>query len=229
MAAHSIAVAARSSALSRAQVREVEWLLQHVNPLITLQPIWLEAYGDLDPLTSLRDLPPSDFFTREIDGLVQCGEARLAVHSAKDLPPTLPDGLLLAGLTPCLDARDSLVLREGLLDLPTGAIVATSSTRRDEQVRQRYPEVQIVDLRGPIHERLERLKRDCDAVVVAECALMRLGLCHLPRIFLEGPTAEHQGQLALVCRRQDHQILLLIEQALQAQSSVQSLFAISSP
>lgn len=214
MAAHSILVAARSSPLSRAQVQEVEVLLQNFEAGITLQTVWLEAYGDQDQITSLRDLPPSDFFTREIDGLVQHREARFAIHSAKDLPPVLPEGLMVAGYTPCLDPRDSLVLRAGLRDLPKGAVVGTSSTRRDEQVRRRWPDVRIVDLRGPIHVRLERLQRDCDAVVVAECALIRLGLCHLPRMILEGATAERQGELALVCREDDLQIQDLIQQAL---------------
>ncbi len=214
MATRSITVAARSSPLSRAQVREVEVLLQRFDPRISLNPIWLDAYGDRDQVTSLRDLPPSDFFTRDIDACVQCHQARLAIHSAKDLPPECPEGLVVAGLTPCLDPRDALVLREGLGKLPDLAVVATSSPRRDDQVRSQFPHVQIVDLRGTIHARLNRLHLDCHAVVVAECALIRLGLTQMPRIYLEGPTAERQGQLALVCHRQDREMMDLIEQAL---------------
>lgn len=212
MAACALTVAARSSPLSRAQVQEVQVWLHGFDSNIKLIPILLDTYGDRDLATSLRNLPPSDFFTRDIDRLVQNGAARLAVHSAKDLPPEPAHGLVIAAFTPCLDSRDALVLREGLTDVPRDAVVGTSSLRRDEQVRKRFPHVQIVDLRGTIHARLARLQGDCHAVVVAECALIRLGLTGVSRLYLEGPTVERQGQLALVCRHDDYELRDLLQQ-----------------
>ena len=193
----SYTVAARTSPLSRAQVDEVERELRRAYGTYALQRLFVTSHGDLDRTRSLRDLPPSDFFTREVDWLVQEGLADFSVHSAKDLPPEPMEGMCVVGLTQGLDSRDAIVLRQGLDHLQPGAVIGTSSARRDQAVRQLQPEIIIKDLRGTIEKRLARLQIDCDGVVIAECALQRLGLGHLPRLFLPGPSARGQGQLAL--------------------------------
>ncbi len=155
--------------------------------------VWVETTGDRDKNTSLRNLDKkSDFFTKELDELLLQGEIDCAIHSAKDLPDPLPQGLVLAALTKGLDSRDSLVFKEPLKE---GATVATSSLRREEIIRAWRPDLKCVDVRGTIEE---RLAKNVDGVVIAEAALIRLGLTHLQRIFLPGDTAPMQGRLAIL-------------------------------
>ena len=197
----SYTVAARASPLSQAQVMEVEYLLRQVHHhTFSLRRVFQKTYGDFDRKTSLRTLPVSDFFTREVDLLVQQREADFAVHSAKDLPGQVPEQLIVVGMTQGLDPRDVVVLRQGLTQLFPGAKIGTSSPRRDVAVRVLEPAVEICDLRGTIQERLQRLEEDLDGVVMAECALLRLGLAHLPRLYLKRDAALHQGRLAITAR-----------------------------
>ncbi|MCB1118037.1 MAG: hydroxymethylbilane synthase [Chlamydiia bacterium] len=187
--------AARSSNLARVQVREIEQELG-----LVLQPIFVETHGDLDLKTSLRALDKTDFFTREVDALVLSGEADLAIHSAKDLPEPLPEGLKCVYLSKGVDSRDALVMREGM-NLDDVSIVGTSSERRDRAVREMKPDVVCKDIRGTIEARLEQLLAGCyDAVVIAEAALIRLELTHLNRLYLPGDTAHLQGKLAVIMR-----------------------------
>ncbi|MBU6383978.1 MAG: hydroxymethylbilane synthase [Verrucomicrobia bacterium] len=181
-------IGARASPLSRAQVEEIRSEFG-----LNCEVVWVTTTGDLDQTTSLRNLGKTDFFTRELDEMLLQGRIDAAVHSAKDLPDPLPQGLKIAALSKGLDPRDSLVIKKEPIEL-----VATSSVRREEAVRQLFPHCQFVDLRGPIHE---RLAQNVDGVVVAEAALIRLGLGHLLRIFLPGETAPLQGKLAIVVRQ----------------------------
>jgi hydroxymethylbilane synthase len=168
--------------------------------------VWIETRGDLDLTTSLRHLDKTDFFTREIDALLLKGECRIAIHSAKDLPEPLPTGLVRIALTTGVDPRDALVLRPGET-LHSGARVATSSLRREQQIQALYPAVCCVDIRGTIEARLQLLDRgEFDALVVAEAALIRLGLTHLPRQLLQGPAAPLQGRLAVLSREGDEEM-----------------------
>jgi len=182
------------------QVREVEQELG-----LCFDTTWVETTGDKNKTVSLRSLEKTDFFTREIDELLLHKQVRVAVHSAKDLPDPLPEGLCVAALTVGLDPRDSLVFKNAL---PQNCLVATSSERREAAVRMLYPEARFVDVRGTIKERLGFLERDeVDGVVVAEAALIRLQLTHLKRQFLPGETVAGQGQLAAVCRADDIEML----------------------
>ena len=206
-----IVVGARSSPLSRVQCEEVETELRSHHPEVAFDPVWVKTMGDLDKKTSLRTLGQSDFFTRELDQMLLSGEIRIAIHSAKDLPEPLPYGITLVALTRGVDPRDSLVLRPGerLETLPRGAVIATSSERREETVRELRSDVCFIDLRGTIGERLEKLEKgEADGVVVAEAALIRLKLTHLNRIFLPGETAQHQGRLAILARSEDEEMRL---------------------
>ncbi len=196
---------ARSSKLSRAQVQE--FLEEYPDLPFAIEWVWVETTGDLDRTTSLRSLGKTDFFTRELDELLLSGSIRLAVHSAKDLPDPLPQGLVLAALTKGQDSRDSLVF---FSPLPSSPCIATSSERREEAVKCLYPEATFVDVRGTIHERLDLIKKGkADGIVIAEAALIRLGLTDLPRIFLPGETAPGQGKLAIVVREDDLEMRLL--------------------
>jgi hydroxymethylbilane synthase len=205
----SLVVGARSSPLSRAQVQEVLKALQSYHPSVDFDIHYVETVGDRDQMISLRQLERTDFFTREIDQGVLEGKYRLGVHSAKDLPLPLPQGLSVLCLTKGLDASDALVLRpnEAFDHLPSGARIATSSARREEAVKTLRADLCFYDLRGTIEQRLAKLNtREVDGVIVAEAALIRLRLTHVNRIKLPGPTAEGQGQLAVVGRENDEEM-----------------------
>ena len=204
-----IQIAARSSPLSKAQVKEIDQSLRQHHPHIHFDVHYMSTIGDRDLATSLRSLDRSDFFTQDIDNWVLEGKRRLAIHSAKDLPASLRDGLTLFCLTKGLDPSDSLVLASHatLQELPAGSMIATSSIRREETVRQLRQDLHFCDIRGTIEQRLAKLQaKEIDGVVIAEAALIRLGLTHLNRISLPGKTVEGQGQLAIVGREEDRDL-----------------------
>lgn len=182
---------ARSSPLSRAQVGEVKEEFG-----LEFDVVWIETMGDLDQKTPLCTLEKTDFFTRELDQMLLEGRIDVAIHSAKDLPDPLPKGLKVAALSKGVDSRDSLVIKKEPVQ-----VVATSSVRREEAVRELFPNCRFVDLRGTIQERLQK---EVDGVVIAEAALIRLKLTHLKRIFLPGQAASMQGKLAIVCREDEN-------------------------
>lgn len=205
----NISVGARSSPLSRTQVQEVLKETQQHHPEVCFDVHYVLTTGDRDQQTSLRDLGSTDFFTKEIDELVLTNVCRIGIHSAKDLPIPLTQGLFIICLTKGLDPADVIVLRPGetLDSLPSGSRIATSSVRREENVRILRSDLHFCDLRGSIHERLAKLERgEADGVVVAEAALIRLGLTSLNRMRLPGKTAEGQGQLAIIAKENDREM-----------------------
>jgi hydroxymethylbilane synthase len=208
----TLEVGARSSPLSKAQVKEILEALQSHHPHVHFDIHYMTTVGDRDQATSLRALDRTDFFTKDIDQWVLQKKGRLGIHSAKDLPLPLTCGLILFCLTRGVDPSDSLVLRphETLQSLSSGAKIATSSVRREETVKQLRSDLIFCDLRGTIEQRLAKLNSgEADGVVVAEAALIRLGLTHLNRIRLPGTTVEGQGQLAVVGREDDQEIKAL--------------------
>lgn len=209
---NSITVGARDSQLSQKQVLEVALELALFHPSIQFIPYWMKTTGDLDQKTSLRHMENSNFFTKEIDEMQLTDMFRISIHSAKDLPNPLAEGLSIVALTKGQDPSDSLVLQEGitLQTIVKDARIATSSLRREATVRSLVPDATMVDIRGTIEKRLEKLtSREVDGVVIAEAALIRLGLTHLNRVKLPGPVAAYQGQLAIVARSNDQEMFEL--------------------
>lgn len=205
----TLIVGARPSPLSRAQVKEVLLELQEHELFVRFIPYFQPSTGDLHQNVSLRGLDKTDFFTREIDALLLNKKCDIAIHSAKDLPDPLPEGIDIAAITKGVSEWDSLVMREGqrFEALPPGALIATSSERREEAVRILRNDLKFIDLRGTIEKRLEHLdKRTADGVVVAEAALIRLGLTHLNRIRVPGEAAPLQGKLAICIRKEDDKL-----------------------
>lgn len=201
----SLKVGARASKLSQMQVEEVLQEIRKLYPEIMFELLLVKTTGDLDQKTSLRALEKTDFFTKEIDALLLSGECRLAIHSAKDLPDPLPQGLVLAALTQGVDPSDTLVVRE--LPLKRGARIGTSSARREERLRELSFDLECIDIRGTIEQRLQLLDSGAiEGVVMAEAALIRLGLTERLRIPLPGPVAPLQGQLAIIVRSEDHEM-----------------------
>lgn len=201
-----VVVGARGSNLSIKQVEEVLEDLRSYAPQIVFEPIWTMTKGDLDLTSSLVPMDKTNFFTKEIDEMLLAGKCRIAIHSAKDLPEPLPKGLFLIALTKGQDPSDSLVLQEGET-LKKNGIIGSSSLRRNSILRTLRPDLSCVEVRGPIEKRLEKLASgEIDGLVVAEAALIRLGLTHLNRIPLPGETAVNQGKLAIIAREGDKEM-----------------------
>jgi len=195
-----ITVGSRGSPLAKAQVCEVEKLLN-----ISFHPIWIETQGDCDKKTSLRTLDKTNFFTDEIDRRQVAGEFRISIHSAKDLPDPLHPNLEIVALTQGVDPSDSLVVRK--FPLTPGSRIGTSSIRREQFLKRWRPDLVCVDIRGTIEERLKLLTDGIvDGVVMAEAALIRLNQTHLPRLHLETETAPLQGQLAVIAVKGDEEM-----------------------
>ena len=210
----NIKVGARGSKLSKVQVEEVLLELNQAlskskeKKKVTFTTAYMNSIGDKDQKTSLRDMGKNDFFTKEIDEAQVRGEFSISIHSAKDLPENLKDGLVVFAITKGVDSRDALVMKEGmsLESLPSSPKIATSSFKRDAAVRAIKSDAQIVDIRGPVDERLKKLhSQDLDGVVMAEAALIRLKE-NPNRIYLDSETTALQGQLAVIGREGDHSL-----------------------
>lgn len=207
-----IKVGTRPSLLALKQVEEI----QKYVPNTTFDVITFETEGDRDKNTPILEIEGSDFFTREIDEALINGDIDFAVHSAKDLPDNLTEGLTVVVITEPVDPYDVLVSKSNLKldELPKGTKIGTSSLRRKQQLKKYRDDFQIVDIRGNIQERLEKLDKDgLDAIVIAAAGLIRLGLEDriTQRISFEILTPHPlQGKLAIVAREDNKEIISLI-------------------
>ena len=181
----------RTSPLALEQAKEILANLRKYYPGFKAEIVGMDTYGDKDRITPISEIEGGDFFTGEIDKALLRGTIDFAVHSAKDLPDKLEDGLTVAAITKSIDSCDVLVSKSGLkLDkLPSGAKIGTSSLRRKEQLRSYRRDFEIVDIRGNIEERLKLVdskqkninhqpstinyKLDLDAIVIAAAGLIR--------------------------------------------------------
>lgn len=177
--ARTFRIGTRKSPLAIKQVDEAIASLKRLYPDIELDVVPIDTYGDGDKDVPISDIEGSDFFTREIDQALLKGEIDFAVHSAKDLPDELMQGLKILFTTESIDPHDCLVSKSGLKldELPKGAKIGTSSLRRKTQLKKYRSDFEIIDIRGNIGKRLEKLDNSgLDAIVIATAGLMRLGL-----------------------------------------------------
>lgn len=199
-----IMVGSRFSRLAKIQVKEVFGLLAKAKKQL---PYTLKTFlttGDSDRKTTLLANPAEDFFSDTLDAAVLDGKIDIAIHSAKDMPKVLRPGLKIFALTKTLDETDALVGRYPCYQLPDGSRIGTSSFLRKEQILRLNPKLKIVDIRGTIQERLKLLDNaKVDALIVATCALKRLGLQKRIREILPWAGTPLQGQLAIVGRQED--------------------------
>ncbi|MFO7958935.1 MAG: hydroxymethylbilane synthase [Candidatus Brocadiia bacterium] len=212
-----IRLGGRGSRLSIEQLSEVRSYLAQLAPSAGIETVTLDVPCDRDRRTPLPEVKEDDFFTRDLDEALLGGKIDVAVHSAKDLPGELRDGLVVAALTPSLASWDALVTRDGsgLEDLPAGARIGTSSERRREGILRLRSDMTPTGIRGNVPARLEKLERgEYDALVLGAVGLIRLGEEErIGRVFAsdELPTAPGQGALALVVREEDRRLRRFLE------------------
>ncbi|HKY02196.1 MAG TPA: hydroxymethylbilane synthase [Burkholderiales bacterium] len=189
------------------------WQAEHVRaqlaglyPALRVEILGMTTRGDQILDVSLAKVGGKGLFVKELEVALEAGRADLAVHSAKDVPMDLPPGFQLAAILPREDARDAFVSNRhaSLAELPPGSVVGTSSLRRESQLRQRYPTLEIKPLRGNLDTRMAKLDRDeYAAIVLAAAGLKRLGAAERIRSFIEidvSLPAAGQGALAIECR-----------------------------
>lgn len=201
----------RVSPLAMAQARQVQaMLVSLVAREDTLFPIsGFTTTGDRILDRPLVEAGGKGLFTKELDAALLGGQIDAAVHSMKDLPTRLPEGLTLAAVPAREDARDVFIARSGgaLRDLPAGAVIGTASVRRQAQTLFRRPDLRITTLRGSVETRLKRVEEGAvDATYLALAGLKRLNLAHLAQTIIalaDMPSAAGQGALAIVCRSDD--------------------------
>jgi len=213
-------IGTRTSSLALRQVEEILQALRKfyphtkdfgvgVYPDFKAEVIGIDTYGDRDKITPISEIEGTDFFTNEIDEALLKSRIDFAVHSAKDLPGQIPEGLYIVAITKSIDSYDALVSENDLSleELPFGARIGTSSLRRKQQLKSYRDDFDIVDIRGNIEERLEKLDNgNLDGIVIATCALVRLGLENritqrIPFEILKPHPL--QGSLAVVIRERD--------------------------
>ncbi len=197
-AALTLRIITRQSPLALLQVEELQRMLPDTLRWEVKKTV---SYGDRHKDVSLMDRSvAADFFTRELDEALLDGRADVAVHSAKDLPYPLPAGLEVIALTEAKDKTDSLVTRHGetLATLPPGSRIGTSSAVRKAELLALRTDIEVVPIRGTIEERIAQVDDGkVDALIVATCALNRLGLSHRASERLPFRTHPLQGNLAV--------------------------------
>jgi len=204
----TLRIASRGSELALWQSRAVQAALRAADPALSVEIDVIKTTGDVIQDVPLAKIGDKGLFTKELDTALLAGAADLAVHSLKDVPTRLPDGLVLAAVTERADPRDVLLLPPGasgdLHSLPPGARVGTSSLRRRAQLQALRPDLSVLDLRGNLNTRLAKLDRgDYDAIVLAAAGVLRLGWSDRIAAYLDAPAwlpAVGQGALAIVAR-----------------------------
>ena len=211
--AATLRIGTRASALALWQAREVAARIaaQPDSPAVEL--VHIRTSGDQQTERPLWQVRGQAFFTREIDRALLAKEVDIAVHSLKDLPTQLDAGLELAALLPRADPRDALVSLRGatLAALPAGARIGTSSLRRRAFLARLRPDAMLLELRGNVPTRIERLQHgEYDAIVLAAAGLVRLGLAQHVTEYLPAesfPPAVSQGVIGVCARSGDEATL----------------------
>ncbi|MBO0724001.1 MAG: hydroxymethylbilane synthase [Blastocatellia bacterium] len=219
----NLIIGSRGSKLALWQSNWVKERLEEVYEGLVVTIEVVKTTGDKLTEASLAQIGGKGVFTKEIEEALLDRRVDLAVHSLKDLPTILPDGLRIAAITEREDVRDALIVSEDLRkyiinsieDLPRNARVGTSSLRRASQLRYSRPDLEILELRGNVETRLRKLyEGDYDAIILASAGLRRLGFDHAIAAYLstmEMLPAVGQGALAIETRSDDQHVNILLE------------------
>ena len=212
----TLRIATRKSQLALWQAEYVRARLIELHPDLEVELVTFTTQGDKILDTPLAKVGGKGLFVKELENAMLRGEADIAVHSMKDVPVELPEGLHLAVICPREDPRDAFVSNhyETLEDLPEGARLGTSSLRRQCQLAALRPDLDIISLRGNVNTRLQKLDdNDYDAIILAAAGLLRLEFADRIREYLSPEVclpAIGQGAVGIECREDDdwvHEII----------------------
>ncbi len=205
-----IRIATRKSALALWQANAVKAQLLQYYPELSIELIPIVTQGDQIIDRSLAAIGGKGLFVKELENALLNGEADIAVHSMKDVPMHLPEGLAITAMTRRGAVEDAFVSPrfKTIADMPAGARVGTSSARRKVILQREYPHLQTVDVRGNIQTRLKKCEQgDVDALILAAAGLERLELFHKINQRLSVDTwlpAPGQGAIGVESRANDH-------------------------
>lgn len=213
----TIKIGTRGSELALWQANEVQTYLKKAFPQVAVEIVVIKTKGDKILDVALSKIGDKGLFTKEIEEALLAGEIDMAVHSLKDMPTELPEGLSLGGVLPRGEVRDVFLSRDGRkLSAFTGNDkVGTSSLRRKSQLLNHFPYLDIVDIRGNVNSRIQKMQEGyCDGLIMAGAGIQRLGLEHLVSEYLD-PTvvmpAVSQGAITIEVREDDESILPYID------------------
>ncbi|MEH1831689.1 MAG: hydroxymethylbilane synthase [Nostoc sp.] len=216
----TIRIGSRKSQLALVQTYWVQEQLQKSFPDITFEVHTMSTQGDKILDVALAKIGDKGLFTKELELGMLNQEIDFAVHSLKDLPTHLPEGLTLAAITERENPADALVVHEKHKDkqidtLPEGAVIGTSSLRRLAQLRHHFPHFTFKDVRGNLITRLAKLDAgEYDALILAAAGLERLGMGDRVHQILPANISLHavgQGALGIECRADDSELLSLLK------------------
>ena len=219
-------IATRGSPLALWQAEHVQARLQALHPGLKVSLLTMKTRGDKLLDAPLAKVGGKGLFVKELEAGLLDGRADLAVHSLKDVPVQFPDGLELALVMEREDPRDAFVSNkyDSLAAMPAGSLVGTSSLRRQTQIRERYPELEVDWLRGNVNTRLAKLDAgDFDAIILAASGLQRLGFGERIRTAIppeECLPAIGQGVLGIEIRSDDDALRELIAPLAHAETTL---------
>lgn len=220
MALDQLRIASRRSQLAMVQTNWVKGELEKACPNINISVEAMATQGDKILDVALAKIGDKGLFTKELEAQMLVGHADIAVHSLKDLPTNLPEGLILGCITKREDPADALVVNEKfkehqLNSLPEGSIVGTSSLRRLAQLRHHYPHLVFKDVRGNVITRLEKLDAgNYDCLILAAAGLSRLGFGDRIHQLIPSDISLHavgQGALGIECVKDKEDVLEIIK------------------
>lgn len=212
----SVRIATRKSQLALWQANWVKGELEARNPGMEVELVRIVTKGDKILDVPLAQVGGKGLFVKEIEDALLDGRADLAVHSMKDVPTELPTGLHLAAICQREDPRDAWFCRSGVgvLDLPAGGRVGTSSLRRQTQLKALRPDLNFENLRGNVDTRLRKLQEGLfDAIVLAAAGVKRLGFADRVTEYLGSDItlpAIGQGAVGIECRKEDPDVNALL-------------------
>ena len=218
-------IATRQSPLALWQANFVKDRLSALYPDLTIELVTMVTKGDVILDTPLAKIGGKGFFVKELETALLNGSADIAVHSMKDVPMQFPEGLGLSVICKREDPRDAFVSNKfrALDELPQGAIVGTSSLRRQCQLKKLRPDLNIQSLRGNVGTRLSKLDNgDYDAIILASAGLIRLGLSERIASFIETDVslpAAGQGAVGIECRVNDERVQQLLAPLADAETT----------
>jgi hydroxymethylbilane synthase len=219
-AARTIRIGSRKSQLALVQTHWVREQLQKSFPHITFEVHTMSTQGDNILDVALAKIGDKGLFTKELEVGMLNKDIDFAVHSLKDLPTNLPEGLTLAAITERENPADALVVHEKYKDkqietLPAGAVIGTSSLRRLAQLRHQFPHFTFKDVRGNLNTRLKKLDDgEYDALILAAAGLQRLDMSDRIHQILPKEISLHavgQGALGIECRADDQELISLLK------------------